>query len=159
MSGRKVELDEVIVPSPELESSSSQKSVPVIPTPISEEANDDDHETSDQVATKPRRSTRVRSAPEWYGNPVLEVMLLDHDEPANYEEAMMNPNSDKWLEAMKSEIGSMYDTKVWTLVDFPVDRQVIENKWIFKRKTDTDGSVTIYKAQLVAKSFSTSSRC
>ena len=44
MSGRKVELDEVIVPSPELESSSSQKSVPVTPTPISEEANDDDHE-------------------------------------------------------------------------------------------------------------------
>ena len=67
MSGRKVELDEVIVPAPELESSSSQKSVPVIPTPISEEANDDDHETSDQVTTKPRRSTRVRSAPEWYG--------------------------------------------------------------------------------------------
>ena len=49
VSGRKVELDEVIVPSPELESSSSQKSVPVIRTPISEEANDDDHETSDQV--------------------------------------------------------------------------------------------------------------
>ena len=37
----KVELDEVIVPSPLLESSSSQKSVPVIPTPISEEVNDD----------------------------------------------------------------------------------------------------------------------
>ena len=64
VSGRKVELDEVIVPSPELESSSSQKSVPVIPTPISEEVNDSDHETSDQVTTKPRRSTRVRSAPE-----------------------------------------------------------------------------------------------
>ena len=88
VSGRKVELDEVIVPSPELESSSSQKSVPVIPTPISEETNDDDHETSDQVTTEPRRSTRVRSAPEWYGNPVLEVMLIDHDEPTNYEEAI-----------------------------------------------------------------------
>ena len=84
MSGRKVELDEVIVPSPLLESSSSQKLVPVIPTPISEEVNDDDHETSDQVVTEPRRSTRVRSAPEWYGNPILEVMLLDHDEPTNY---------------------------------------------------------------------------
>ena len=59
MSGRKVELDEVIVPSPELENTSSQKSVPVIPTPISEEANDDDHETSDQVTTEPRRSSRV----------------------------------------------------------------------------------------------------
>ena len=83
MSGRKVELDEVIVPTPELESSSSQKSVPVIPTPISEEANDDDHVTSDQVTTEPRRSTRMKSAPEWYGNPVLVVMLLDHDEPTN----------------------------------------------------------------------------
>ena len=35
VSGRKVELDEVIVPSPKLESSSSQKSVRVMPTPIS----------------------------------------------------------------------------------------------------------------------------
>ena len=104
MSGRKVELDEVIVPSPLLESSSSQKSVPVIPTPISEEVNDVDHETSDQVAAKPRRYSRVRSAPEWYGNPVLEVMLLDHDKPTNYEEAMMSPDSAKWLEAIKSEI-------------------------------------------------------
>ena len=119
VSGRKVELDEVIVPSPVLESSSSQKSVLVIPTPISEEANDDDHEDSDQVTTEPRRSTRVRSTPEWYGNPILEVMLLDHGEPMNYEEAMMSPSA-KWLEAMKSEIGSMYENKVWTLVDLPV---------------------------------------
>ena len=37
VSGRKVELDEVIVPSPELESSSSQKTIPVTPTPISEQ--------------------------------------------------------------------------------------------------------------------------
>ena len=81
-------------------------------TPICEEANDYDHETSDQVTTEPRRSTRVRSAPEWYGNPVLDLMLLDHDEPTNYEEAMMSPDSAKWLEAMKSEMGSMYENKV-----------------------------------------------
>ena len=62
VSGRKVELDEVTVPAPLLESSSSQKPVPVTPTPISEEANDDDHVTSDQVTTEPRRSTRARSA-------------------------------------------------------------------------------------------------
>ena len=104
VSGRKVELDEVTVPAPLLESSSSQKLVPVTPTPISEEANDIDHETSDQVSTEPRTSTRVRSAPEWDGNPLLEVMLLDHDEPTNYEEAMMSPDSAKWLEAIKSEI-------------------------------------------------------
>ena len=86
-------------------------------------------------------------------------MLLDHDESMNYEEAMMSPDSDKWLEAMKSEIGSMYENKVWTLVDLPNDRQAIENKWIFKRKTDVDGSDTIYKARLVTKRFSISSKC
>ena len=59
VSGRKIELDEVVVPSLELENGSLQKSVPVMPTPISEEVNDDDHETSDQVTTEPRRSTRV----------------------------------------------------------------------------------------------------
>ena len=67
-------------------------------------------------------------------------MLLDHGDPTNYEEAMMSPDSDIWLEAMKSEIGSMYKNKVWTLVDLPDDRQAIKNKWIFKRKTDADGS-------------------
>ena len=86
-------------------------------------------------------------------------MLLDHDEPTNYEEAMMSPYSAKWLEAMKSEIGSMYENKVWTLVDLPDVRQAIEIKWIFKRKTDADSSVTIYKARIFAKRFSTSSRC
>src|SRR3989337_4604678 len=67
VSGRKVELDEVTVPPLELESSTSQKEVPVIPTPTGEEVNDDDHETSDQVATKLRRSTMTRTAPYWYG--------------------------------------------------------------------------------------------
>ena len=125
----------------------------MIRTPISEEANDDNHEASDQVTTEPCRSSRVRSAPEWYGNPVLDVTLLDHDEPTNYEEAIISPDSAKWLEAMKSEMGSMYENKVWTLVDLPDDRQAIENKWIFKKKTDADGNVTVYKARLVAKGF------
>ena len=54
---------------------------------------------------------------------------------------------------MKSQIGSMYENKVWTLVDLLDDQQAMLNKWIFKRKTDTDSSVTIYKARLVAIFF------
>ena len=78
--------------------------------------------------------------------------MVDYDEPTNYEETMMSPDSAKWLEAMKSEMGSMYEKKVWTLVDLPDDRQAIENKWIFKKKTGDDGNVTV-KARLVAKGF------
>ena len=70
-------------------------------------------------------------------------MLLDQGEPTNYEEAMMIPDSDRWLEAIKSEMGSMYENKVWTLIDLLDDQQAMVNKWIFKRKTHADGSVTI----------------
>ena len=88
-SGRKVELDEVLPL--ELESGATQENVPEVPAPTREEVNDDDHETSDQDAIELCRSTRTRSAPEWYSNPVLEIMLLDNGEPLNYEEAMAGP--------------------------------------------------------------------
>ena len=57
------------------------------------------------------------------------------------------------LEAMRSEIDSMYANKVWTLVDIPEDRKAIENKWILKKKTDVDENVSVYKARLIAKGF------
>ena len=50
-------------------------------------------------------------------------------------------------------MASMYENKVWTLVDLPDDRQAIENKWIFKKKTDADGNVTVYKLDLSQKVF------
>ena len=83
----------------------------------------------------------------------MKAMLLDNNEPTSYGEAMVGPYSNKWLEATKSEIGSMYQNKAWTLVNLPVERRAIENKWIFKKKTDADGNVTIYKARLVAKGY------
>ena len=88
----------------------------------------------DQVTTIPRRVTRMRTTLKWYSYPVLKVMLLDNNEPTSYGEAMVGPNSDKWLEAMKSEIGSMYQNKAWTLVDLPDDRQAIEINVSLRRR-------------------------
>ena len=77
VSGRKVELDEVTVPASLLESSSSQKPVLVTPTPISEEVNDDDHETTDQVFTEPHRSTKVHTLFS-YMDPISDFMASSH---------------------------------------------------------------------------------
>ena len=114
--------------------SRAQEVVPLAPTPIEVEAYDSDHEVSDQVTTVPRRVTRMRTTSEWYSNPVLKVMLLDNNEPTSYGEAMVGPYSDKWLEAMKSEIGSIYQNKAWTLVDLPDDRQAIEINGSLRRR-------------------------
>ena len=61
-------------------------------------------------------------------------MLLDNNEPTSYGEAMVGPNSDKWLEAMKSEIVSIYQNKAWTLVDLPDDRQAIKINGSLRRR-------------------------
>ena len=95
-------LDEVIEPSLQLVCNRAQV-VPVAPTPIEVEAYDSDHEVSDQVTTVPCRVTWICTTSEWYSNPVLKVMLLDNNEPTSYGEAMVGPDSDEWLEAIKSE--------------------------------------------------------
>ncbi|KAK1663351.1 hypothetical protein QYE76_051510 [Lolium multiflorum] len=112
VTGRKVELDEIEESLLVDQSSAVPENVPVPPTPATEEANDNDHETSNETATEPRRSTRDRATPDWY-DPCLNVMIVDNndEDPATYEEAMMSPDSNKWQEAMKSEMGSMYDNK------------------------------------------------
>ena len=80
-------------------------------------------------------------------------MLLDHDEPTNYEEAMMGLDSAKWLEAMKSEMGSMYENKVWTLVDLPDDRQAIDNNGSSRRRLTLMVMLLSTKLDLLRKVF------
>ena len=66
---------------------------------------------------------------------------------------MVDPNSVKWQEAMKSEIESMRENQVWNLIDPPDGVKTIECKWIYKKKKDMAGNVHIHKARLVAKDF------
>ncbi|KAL0361245.1 UNVERIFIED_CONTAM: hypothetical protein Sradi_3809000 [Sesamum radiatum] len=61
-----------------------------------------------------RRSTRESRVPDRYGFVGLTSQL-----DKTYEEAMSDIDSDKWLEAMKSEMDSMGPNQVWTLVDPP----------------------------------------
>ena len=54
---------------------------------------------------------------------------------------------------MKYELESMFENKVWTLVDLPDEVNPIGFKWVFKLKTNKDGNVYVYTARLVAKEF------
>nr|GFB50009.1 retrovirus-related Pol polyprotein from transposon TNT 1-94 [Tanacetum cinerariifolium] len=46
-----------------------------------------------------------------------EHELGDLGEPANYKAALLDHESDKWLDAMNVEMQSMKDNEVWDLVD------------------------------------------
>ena len=64
-----------------------------------------------EPSIEPHRSGRIRNQIQRFED---EVLLLDNDEPTTYKEAMMGPDSVKWLNAMKSEIESMYENQVGT---------------------------------------------
>ena len=77
----------------------------------------------------------------------MKVMLLDNNEPTSYGEAMVGPDSDEWLEAIKSVRGSM------TLEELLDGYKAVEYRWILKGRRTMMVSVTIKKARLVVKMF------
>ena len=79
--------------------------------------------------------------------------IIENDDPTTYSKAFMSSDSDKWLNAMKFEIDSMYANQVWILVNALEDVTLIDCKWIFKKKIGADDQVETYKAKLVAKDF------
>src|ERR1700712_2865298 len=49
---------------------------------------------------------------------------------------------------------SMRQNGSWELADLPDDRKAIGCKWVYKIKTNVDGSIQRFKARLVAQGFS-----
>ena len=62
----------------------------------------------------------------------MKYCCYDNDKSATYMEAMMGPNSVKWLDAIKSGIASMYKNKFWNLINPPKGAEPIERKWNYK---------------------------
>nr|GEZ54815.1 retrotransposon protein, putative, Ty1-copia subclass [Tanacetum cinerariifolium] len=74
-----------------------------------------------------RRSTRTRHAPD---RMCLYIDAEEHElgdlgEPANYKAALLDPESEKWLNAMNVEMQSMKDNEVWVLVELPPNGKTI----------------------------------
>ncbi|GJT40628.1 zinc finger, CCHC-type containing protein [Tanacetum coccineum] len=85
-----------------------------------------------------RRSIRTRHAPDRMCLYIddEEHELGDLGEPTNYKAALLDPESDKWLNAINVEIPSMKDNEVWDLVDLYPNGKTFGSKWLFKKKTD-----------------------
>ncbi|KAM1537567.1 hypothetical protein ACFX10_002572 [Malus domestica] len=55
---------------------------------------------------------------------------------------------------MQEKYDSLRAQGTWLLVPAPENRTIVGNKWVYKVKKNSDGSVSRYKARLVAQGFS-----
>ncbi|MCI15184.1 gag-pol polyprotein, partial [Trifolium medium] len=71
-------------------------------------------------------------------------------EPKNVKEALTD---EFWIGAMQEELNQFRRNEVWDLVPRPEGINVIGTKWVYKNKSDENGTVTRNKTRLVAQGY------
>jgi hypothetical protein len=74
-------------------------------------------------------------------------------EPKSYHNAMHRPDSGLWHQAMVRGMEAHFENGTQELIKLPPRRKAIGSKWVFKVKSNPDGTVKRYKARIVAKGF------
>jgi hypothetical protein len=65
----------------------------------------------------------------------------------------MRKDAQEWKKGMTEEFEAHVKNKTWSVVKYVEGMSVIGCKWVYKLKRDVNGSVTRYKARIVAKGY------
>jgi transposase InsO family protein len=79
---------------------------------------------------------------------LLHAAEVPSRDPFTFKEAMESPDAEDWQQACQYELDALAKLKVWTLVDRPINRKAVKNRWVFKKKANGT-----FRARLVAKGF------
>jgi hypothetical protein len=71
-------------------------------------------------------------------------------EPTSFSKAVKNQD---WRDAMTIEVDALMKNHTWTLCPRPSHKRVLRNRWVYKLKQKSEGSIERYKAHLVVKGF------
>lgn len=81
-------------------------------------------------------------------------VVSDHIiEPKTLAEVINIEQKLECIKAIDKEMDSLMKNQTWELCELPSDRKAIGSKWVFKLKTNIDGSIKCFKARLVAQGF------
>ncbi|GKC98540.1 ribonuclease H-like domain-containing protein [Tanacetum coccineum] len=67
--------------------------------------------------------------------------------PKSYRDAFSDPN---WQNAMRDEYSALIKNRTWVLVTQPTNTNIVHCMWLFRHKNLEDGTLSRYKARLVA---------
>lgn len=83
------------------------------------------------------------------------VMARDVPVPKNEREALKpGKYQDHWQRSIATEIRNMEDNEVWEITKAPLPMpKLVNTMWVFKCKSNADGSIDKFKARLCAKGY------
>jgi len=86
----------------------------------------------------------------WHTIMLTMAKVVEVVDPTCFDDAIGNMH---WEKDMDEEMNALYENETWDLVPFPEGKKSIGCKWVYKVNHDSDGSVSRYKACLVAKGY------
>lgn len=118
--------------------------------------SDSDDEDAEPISQKQLRNRSLLRKPKRFEDHIMEAesYISEDDTPSTYEEAINSKDNLNWKKAMENEMNSLKENHTWELTDLPSGARAISCKWVYRLKTNPDGSINKYKARVVAKGFS-----
>ncbi|CAL8169438.1 unnamed protein product [Prunus armeniaca] len=92
-----------------------------------------------------------RQFPEFSSFATMLTSVIEPEAPTYFKAAAAQP---KWQQAMAEEIQALQLQGTWNLVPHPPDKNIVGCTWIYKIKRNSNGTISRYKARLVAQGFS-----
>jgi hypothetical protein len=78
-------------------------------------------------------------------------MASDHRIPKHFRAIHKSPDKQLWMQAVNSELQALLDMHCYDLVDrddVPAGAHIIGHTWVFRLKTNADGTISRYKARI-----------
>ncbi|KAH9095149.1 hypothetical protein LEN26_017906 [Aphanomyces euteiches] len=73
--------------------------------------------------------------------------------PSTINQAHNSSERGEWIQATNTEYNSLISHNTWTLCELPHDRKAIGCRWLLSKENSADGTLSRYKARLVAQGF------
>ena len=93
----------------------------------------------------------ARENPDMRNKAAKEIALLRN--PKTVREALETPQRKEWIEAIRKEMQSLVDKRVFEIKKVPPGRKVIPLRIVLKIKLASDGTIDKYKARCVVAGF------
>ncbi|MBW0481596.1 hypothetical protein O181_021311 [Austropuccinia psidii MF-1] len=81
------------------------------------------------------------------------VSLLDKECPNNFHQAMKCELHQHWEDAIQKELENMEKHQVWSPATLTENTKPLSTTWVFKFKTNEEGTLTKFKARLCVQRF------